>query len=56
MTTLGLLVIMYSLYKGIWWYNNNTASNVAIAMPTAIGEYVTAINKRLYDAIHMYVG
>ena len=32
MTTLGLLVSVNSLYKGIWWYNGNTASgDVAMA-------------------------
>ena len=29
---LGLLVIINSLYKGIQWYNGNTASNVAMDM------------------------
>ena len=32
MIMLGLLVIVNSLYKGIQWYNSNTASDVAMAM------------------------
>ena len=32
MTMLGMLVIVNSLYKGIQWYNGNTASDVAMTM------------------------
>ena len=32
MTMLGLLVIINSLCKGIQWYNNNTASDIGMAM------------------------
>ena len=31
-TMLELLVIVNLLYKGIWWHNDNTASDVATAM------------------------
>ena len=31
MTKVGLLVIVISSYKGIWWYNGNITSNVATA-------------------------
>ena len=45
-TTLGRLVIINSLYKGIQWYNGNITNDVATAIYTkAIGEII-AINKR----------
>ena len=52
---LGLLVIVNSLYKGIQWYNSDTASNVATYGYTiAIGRII-AINKGPYGTIAICV-
>ena len=58
MTTLGLLVSVNSLYKGIWWYNGNTASgDVAMASiySYTVGNY-SILNKRLAIWHHIATG